>query len=182
MKSRSAAFALAVALGMVIPGAVSAQLVGDRVRVTLSDTRWTVGVVTQIDPDELEISLSDGRSRVLAAGDVVRIERRTGQRHWKKGFMIGAAAGGMFALTFPVVTTGEDVSLGDYIGIRVILVSIAVPLHGAVGTLIGGLIKTEGWERLEGWPRSRVRPGLFVDMGAMPDGSPALRFGAKLRF
>lgn len=86
MKSRSAAVVLAVALGMVIPGAVSAQLVGDRVRVTLSDTRWTVGVVTQIDPDELEISLSDGRSRVLAAGDVVRIERRTGQRHWKLRF------------------------------------------------------------------------------------------------
>lgn len=182
MKSRSAVFVLAVALGMAGPGTGSAQLVGDRVRVTLSDTRWTVGVVTEIDPNELELTLSDGRARVLAAGDVVRIERRTGQRHWKEGFMIGAAAGGVFAFRFRVFTTGEDLSLGERIGVRVILLSIAVPLCGAAGTLIGGLIKTEGWERLEGWPRSGMTPGLLLDMGAMPDGSPALRLGAKLRF
>ena len=65
----------------------------DRVRVTLSDSRRIVGVVSRVTPDGLEVLLPGG-PQFVAMGDVARIERRTARRQWKPGFLAGAAVGG----------------------------------------------------------------------------------------
>lgn len=78
---------------------------GDPVRITLSGSERVVGVVSKISRDGLVLSLPGG-SRLVAAGDVARIERRTVRRQWRQGLVIGAAGGGVYGILMPL--GGED--------------------------------------------------------------------------
>lgn len=172
---------LTVAWGMAIPGIASAQLVGDRVRVALSDRVWTEGVVVRITPDELELSFAGGSSRVLASTGVMRIERRTLQRQWKWGFVGGAAVGGAFGFLAPVAFVG-GVSWGNVILTRGMVMFVFAAAFAVPGTAVGGLLKREAWEPLQGWPRNTGTPRLLLGPHTMANGNTGFVLGARFRF
>ena len=182
MKSGPAAFVLAIACAIPVPDAGSAQLVGDRVRVTLPGPPKIEGVVTGITPDHLELSLPGGDLRVVATGDVLRIERRAGRRQWKQGFVVGAAVGATMAVMVQPAYTGEPPSLAERVAIKLVLAAYVAPIYGIVGAAVGVLIKLPGWVPLQGWPRGGTTPPLLFDMRTMPDGSAALALGVRLQF
>lgn len=155
---------------------------GGPVRVTLSDSEMVVGVVSRITRDGLELLLPGGR-RFVALGEVARIERRTAQRQWKRGFVVGAAAGGALGLLFPFVSgTDEDVSIGDRIVGTVASVTILGPFLGFYGALVGGLFKREGWEPTQAHARrfGAVTPRPLARMHTLPNGNVGLLLGAQL--
>ncbi|MDE2796292.1 MAG: hypothetical protein OXL34_15855 [Gemmatimonadota bacterium] len=171
----------AFAWGMAIPGAGSAQLVGDHVRVMLSEWVWAEGVVVRITPDELELSLPWGHSRRLASTEVQRIEQGVLQRQWKRGFLVGTAVGGALGLLAPVGFTG-DVKYGEIIQAKLILMPMFAAFYGMVGAAVGGLFKREVWTPVQGWPRSAGTPRLLMGPHNMPNGNASFVLGAKLRF
>ena len=182
MKRGASAFVLAAACGILMPGAGSAQLVGERVRVSLADPLMFEGVVTRITPDELELSLPWGDSRVVATGDVLLLERRAGRRQWKRGFLVGATVGAAMAWVVQGGYTGDPPTFGEQIATRLVLTAYVAPFYGVIGAAVGGLIKLEGWVPVADWPRSGMTPEPLVEMRPMPGGSHALGLGVRLRF
>lgn len=174
------ALAIAILCGLLMPATTSGQEAGDRVRVTLSDPPRFQGVVARITPQELELASPWGDSRVVATSDILRIERREDRRQWKRGFMVGAGAGAAFAWLVPFTT--DPPSFAKRIAHRCLMTAYVAPIYGVIGAAIGGLVKLEGWEPLEGWPRSGVTPEPLVEMRTMPDGSAAFGLGVKFRF
>lgn len=182
MKRGSAALVMAAACGVLMPGTGFAQLVGERVRVTLADPLTFEGVVTRITPDQLELSLPWGDSRVVATGDVLRIERRAGRRHWKRGFLVGATVGASMAFVVQFGYAGSRPPFAEQLAYRLLLAAYVAPVFGMVGAAVGGLIKREGWAPVQGWPLSGTTPGLRLGMHTMPEGSAVLALGMELRF
>ena len=154
---------------------------GDPVRVTLSDSERIVGVVSRISRDGFELLLPGG-PRLVAAGDVSLIERRTVQRQWKRGFVTGASAGGAIGLLLTPFGFGYDPSVGNIIGSKVLWVSLFGSFYGFAGAAVGGLFEREGWGPVRSLPRSPVTPGLLARMHTLPNGNSSLLVGARLQF
>lgn len=185
MKRGCAVLALAAAYWIPMPSAASAQLVGDRVRVTIPEPLMFEAVVTRITPDELELALPGGESRVVATRDILRLERRGGRRQWKAGFVVGATLGAAMVLPLGGYAYAEPdgpPSLGELIAFKAVVVAYVAPIFGAVGTLVGGVIKLPGWQPISGWPRSGIPPGLHAEMRTLPGGRPVAELGMRLRF
>ena len=180
MKRGASAFVLAAACGILMPGTGSAQLVGERVRVSLADPPRFEGVVTRIAEDELELSSPWGDSRVVATGDVLLLERRAGRRQWKRGFLVGATVGA--AWVWVVGYAADPPPLGERIAERLLLTPFGAAGCGVIGAAVGGLIKREGWVPVAGWPRSGMTPEPLVEMRPTPGESHALGLGVRLRF
>ena len=153
---------------------------GDRVRVTLSDSERIVGSVSRVARDGLEVLLPRG-PRLVAMGDVARIERRTVRRQWKPGFVVGAAAGGVLGLLIAFGAGEDDASIGESAG-SLFLMSTFSAFYGFAGTLVGGLFKREGWETVQGGPGNATTSTLLVGPRTMPNGNSGFVLGAKLQF
>lgn len=184
MKRGCAVLALAAAYWIPMPGAASAQLVGDRVRVTIPEPLMFEAVVTRITPDELELALPGGESRVVATRDILLLERRGGRRQWKAGFVVGASFGAAIALPQGHAYAEGDgpPSLGELIARKLVFVAVLAPIFGAAGTLVGGAVMLPGWQPVAGWPRSGITPRLHAEMRTMPGGRPVAELGMRLRF
>ena len=156
------------------------QWTDDRVRVTLSDSERIVGVVSGVTRDGLEVSLPEG-PRLVALRDVAGIERRTVQRQWKPGFLVGAAIGGALGLLVTFATS-EDASSGPAVTDGLFFMSTFGASYGFAGTLVGGLFKREDWESVQSSPRASAAPSLLVGTLSLPNGNPSFVLGAKLRF
>ena len=102
MERSVGALLVAVVWGVTIPGAVRAQ---ERVRVTLDGSEMVVGMVERITPEAITLSLPGGGSRVVAPGDVSRIETRAARRQWKRGLIIGWVACGVLGAVYGGPTT-----------------------------------------------------------------------------
>lgn len=153
---------------------------GDPVRVTLSDSERVEGALERITQYGLEVLLPGG-PRLVAAGDVARFERPTVQRQWKRGFIVGAAAGGSIGLLLTPFGFEEDPSLAEVIGSKVLWVSTFGSFYGFLGAAVGGLFKREGWEPVQSWRRSAVKPRLLVGVHAGPTGNSSFLLGARLQ-
>jgi len=149
----------------------------DPVRVTLSGSERVVGVVSEVSRAGLELWLPGG-SRLVAADEMARIERRTVRRQWRRGFMVGAVVGGVFGLL--VVPIGWY--SGEIIALRALSASSFGAVFGCFGTLVGGLFKREGWEPVQGRPARTLEPRLLLDAHTVPGGGPGILLGAKFRF
>lgn len=156
------------------------QWTGDRVRVTLSDSERIVGVVSRVTRDGLEVSLPEG-PRLVAMGDVSGIERRTVQRQWKPGFLVGAALGGALGLLV-TIGWGEDAASGGSVTDGLFFMSTFGAFYGFAGTLVGGLFKREDWESVQSSTRASAAPSLLVGTLSLPNGNSSFVLGAKLRF
>ena len=100
---------------------------GGPVRVTLSDSERVVGVVSRITRDGLELLLPEG-PRFVAMANVARIERRTVQRQWKRGLVVGAVAGAAIGLLgVPIGATDEDPSTGELIAAKMAIATMVGP-------------------------------------------------------
>ena len=153
---------------------------GDRVRVTLSDSERIVGTVSHVTRDGLEVMLPGG-PRFVAMGDVSRVERRTAQRQWKPGFVVGATAGGALGLLVEFGVREDDASTGKYAD-RLFWTATFGAVYGVVGTVLGGLFKREGWETVQSWPGSAGTPRILARMHTLPNGNSSLLVGARLQF
>lgn len=191
-------WALATPLGVLAGGYVGSRIgasrkreawetvpswTGGPVRVTLSDSETIVGVVSRITRDGLELLLPGG-PRLVAAGEIAGIERRTVHRQWKRGLVVGAAAGGAIGLLVPFGSGTEDLSIGELIVGRVVGVTVLGPFFGFYGALAGGLFEREGWEPTQARARrfGGVTPRPLARMHTLPNGNSSLLLGANLRF
>lgn len=155
---------------------------GGPVRVTFSDSERIVGEVSRITRDGIELLLPGG-PRLVPTGDIARIERRTVQRQWKRGFVVGASVGGGIGLLLVPFGYGYDPpSLGEITALKVLLTSTMGAFYGFLGAAVGGLFKLEGWEPVRRGPRRAATPGLLARMHTLPNGNSSLLVGAKLRF
>ena len=154
---------------------------GEPVRVTLAGSERIVGVVSRITREGLELAVPGGL-RSVATGDVARIERRTVRRQWKRGFAVGASAGGAVGLLMARFFVSDDRSTGEEVALGLLVASSYVGSFGFLGATVGGLFKREGWEPVQDWPRNAVTPRLLAGMHTLPDGSSGFLLGARLRF
>ena len=157
---------------------------GGPVRVTLSDSERVVGVVSRITRDGLELWLPGG-PRFVAMADVARIERRTVQRQWKRGLVVGAVAGAAIGLLgVPIGATDEDPSTGEMIAAKLVFASMIGPFFGFCGALVGGLAEREGWETTQAQARrfGALTPRPLARMHTLPNGDSSLLLGATVRF
>ena len=164
MKAIAIAVVGCVTCGMMVPIAASAQVAGERIRVTLPSGR-IVGVLAETRPSQLVLALAGegGGLRTVEHDEILRLERSLGERRQtKKGAITGALSVATFSLTIGLgmledSTTclqwewsqNEDCS-GE--GLAVAGLVLTTGLIGAgVGALAGALRKEEPWETIEGW-------------------------------
>ena len=81
MKGMTLTIVSCITCGMVVPIAASAQVTGERIRVTLPSER-IVGVLAETRPDQLVLALvgEGGGLRTVAYDDIQRLERSLGMR------------------------------------------------------------------------------------------------------
>lgn len=185
MKWRSGAVVGFIMCGLLSPPPVSAQVPGERIRVTLVAER-IVGVIAESRPDEFLFTDGGGASRTLAHEEIQRLERSLGlQSQWRRGLLYGALSGVALA-GLNALRLGDDDS-GGFLSFsteeRFLLGSLVFGGLGvAIGTVVGALIKRERWQEIEDWGSLGSTPRLMVDLSAGPGGSPALLIGGQFRF
>lgn len=142
---------LAVALSS---SPVSAQNIGDRVRVSYGGTT-TIGEVTAVDGEGFDL-LGRGHRQSFKYGRIYRLERSLGARYlWKKGLMFGAGTGVVAGLLLGLLhgSACDALTLGLLSGecaehgLRVAVVAGVNmgAVGGVLGTAVGALIRRESW-------------------------------------
>ena len=160
MKAIAIAVVGCVTCGMMVPIAASAQVAGERIRVTLPAGR-IVGVLAETRPSQLVLALAGegGGLRTVAHDEILRLERSLGERRQtKKGAITGALSVATFSLTIGLDMLADRTwgwsQNGDCPGegLAVAGLVLTTGLIGAgVGALAGALRKEEPWETIEGW-------------------------------
>jgi hypothetical protein len=164
-----------------LAGAQETQLApGGRVRVTAPDQGLarTEGTLEAIDGGELVLVLP-ARTRRVPIASVERLEVHAGQRSrpWrgaKIGFLVGAAAGGIYGFG---VGAGDEGGGCDWSGSKAacgVTAALAVGAAGAlVGGVVGALVKSDVWREV---PVGQVRVGLAPQAGGRFALSASLAF------
>lgn len=177
MKKPLLAITVGIACGLAVPGSVSAQELGERVRVTLLSERF-VGVVSEAGQAEIVLALvgdDDGGLRTVTRDEIQRLERSLGRqrRGMGKWALYGSAGGaGLGALSgaglFGEVTCGGNffrrgrVCSGETE--TIIALAFGYGLAGALaGGLYGGLAKSEAWEMVDASGLAGLMPRLLYD-------------------
>ena len=162
MKAMAIAVLGCVTCGIAAPDAASAQVAGERIRVTLSTTT-VVGVLAAMRPNELVLALPLGGTRTVAHDEILRLERSLGARSKamrgaKTGALLGTVVGGGLAFGLP----GDCLSLGEAEddcsneGLAVASLALGAGLLGAGVGALSALRREESWETIAGWSS----PGL----------------------
>ena len=175
------------------PSTLSAQDVGDRLRVTFSEGSVS-GTIVSVDGSSFEISQAGNRTRLVLYENIRKLERSLGTRsYWKEGLVYGACigiAGGILigALTHgscDLLTFGSVEEECDAFGFKVGLVSAAAGggSIGLGGLIIGSLIRRQAWAVIP-IPNSvgqlNVRP--WIDVTLREKGNPMVFAGASFKF
>jgi len=189
MKGRAIAVVALVLCCVLAPLAASAQIPGERIRITLAAER-IVGVLGEMRPQELIVLQHAGGTglRSIALGEVLRLERSIGAgSRWKRGLLIGGLSGLALGAVLNAQESGSDCDPSEFtcLGVNPVsdesaLVVVGV-LGGLIGAGIGSAFRTEQWEPIEGWDAPRPL-GLAVSVRTGPKGSAAFLLGGKLRF
>lgn len=133
--------------------ALAAQVVGDRVRVTIVPDTTVVGRVTRVADDGFELVRGDMR-RYLTYGQIEHIERSEGiKRRWAEGLVYAGAVGGAVGFATAercksALIIFEDAACTSNRDRRFIGGAL---IGGISGALVGSLFKTESW--------TAIRPG-----------------------
>ena len=151
--------AFVLALAMVAAGSIpfplSAQSIGDRVRVTTS-AMVAIDEVTTVDNLGFQV-LDQGALQTFSYDDIARLERSAGrQARWKKGLMYGGGTGvgagvlygALVSSTCDVLTLGAASNECAETGAQVALVAGLTwgAAGGLVGAGVGALIRREAWD------------------------------------
>jgi hypothetical protein len=130
---------------------------GTRIRISLNAGEGLPALVTKgylkdINKGHL-IFVNDYRTeRKINQDQIIMLEQLSGsRRHGFKGFLIGAAVGGVlgFALGTASSSSSDDPILGKGIGQAIAqgtLMAIGVPVGGVLGLFVGLATVTEKWE------------------------------------
>ena len=195
--SRFRAMAMMTIAGNLLAVPISAQTIGDRVRVTVTG-EMMIGEVTGVSLEGFDIDIEDAGSASVVRSEIERLERSTGiESHWKRGLLIGGIGG----LTAGLLAgsefgdcqrerTLEDVLLGSP-GDGCVQTAeeigwtwgfVGAGLGGILGLGVGALIKKqESWltipNRAAG---STFRPAIDVRLGR--DGRIAAVLGGRIQF
>ena len=159
MKAIGIAVIGCVTSGMVAPLAASAQVEGDRIRVTMPAGE-VVGVLTETRSAELVVELEGGDPETVVRDDIRRLERSLGVHGMvREGAIRGAA--GAWVLTFvPAIFCINRCTEAEMAGLMTGFV-----LAGAgVGALISAVVKEESWETMEGWSSPGVGERIRVTL------------------
>ena len=159
MKAIGIAVIGCVANGMVAPLFASAQVAGDRIRVTVPSGE-VVGVLTETRSAELVLELEGGDPETVARDGIRRLERSLGvHRMLREGAIIGA--GGAWGLAFiPAFFCSNSCTEAEMAG----LLSGFVLAGAGVGALAGTLRMEESWETMEGWTSPGVGERIRVTL------------------
>lgn len=148
-------------LGSSVLSAQDSISPGTRVRVSMGagpDRREVIGALTRADADVWVLRLNEqGDSAVVSSADLTEVRVSHGTRgHKLEGFLIGALVGGLVgaaAYKEPsppscdppslCANWGSPLSGLDSQGFAIFSGLIG---GGALGALIGGMVKTERWE------------------------------------
>ncbi len=195
--SRFRAMAMTTIAGSLLAVPISAQTVGDRVRVTVAGETM-IGEVTGVSSGGFDINIEDAGSASVVRSEIERLERSTGiESHWKRGLLIGGIGG----LTAGLLAGSEfgdcqrERTLGDVLldqpgsGCTQTAEEIGwtwgfagAGIGGILGLGVGALIKTrESWltvpNRATAWT---FRPAIDVRLGR--EGRLAAVLGGRIRF
>ncbi len=195
--SRFRAMAMMTIAGSLLAVPISAQTVGDRVRVTVAGETM-IGEVTGVSSGGFDINIEDAGSASVVRSEIERLERSTGiESHWKRGLLIGGIGG----LTAGLLAGSEfgdcqrERTLGDVLldqpgsGCTQTAEEIGwtwgfagAGIGGILGLGVGALIKTrESWltvpNRATAWT---FRPAIDVRLGR--EGRLAAVLGGRIRF
>jgi len=163
------------------PHALFAQDVGERVRVTTADGR-VVGQVVETDDDRFTFGGGGSFQHI----EVIGLERSTGRGSaWKRGLMwggaVGAVGGTVFAAWASTLCFTEACDRRD-VNLRTALVGSVIfgAVGGVAGMGIGALLPgPEQWQSIP--LRSDIVARPLAEL-RLRDGSPAARFGARIKF
>jgi len=150
--------------GAVITTAASAQTQeadlrpGTTVRATLSDRSVPItGALVRVEPGRLILRTGSDETQ-LDPRAIVRLERRTVQRHTATGALVGTAVGSAAAIAFAIGFCNDPdtrCEVDEYA--RIGLIFVTPP--ALAGALIGSLIRTERWSPVS------LAPYLALDGG-----------------
>ena len=155
MKAMAIAVVGCVTCGTAAPDAASAQVAGERIRVTLSTTT-VVGVLAEMRPNELVLALPLGGTRTVAHDEILRLERSLGVRSKairsaKRGALISTVvlAGSALGCALDDSCSDDDMEWALFFW-------ALGAVSGALIGLRGALQGEELWETIAGWSS----PGL----------------------
>ena len=157
MKAMAIAVVGCLTCGIAAPDDASAQVAGERIRVTLPSGR-IVGVLAETRPDELVLALLGGGLRTVAHDEIRRLERSLGERRkameWAKtGALAGTVSGVGFGLDLAEFACSiggpDDDCSGEVATVAGTALGMGLVWAG-VGALAGALQREEPWETMEG--------------------------------
>ena len=150
--------------GIVAPLAASAQVAGDRVRMTLPSGK-VVGVLTETRSAELVLTLEGGGQQTVAREEIRRLERSLGVHGMaRERAGTGARAAWFSSFVVPAVTCWWGPCPSDTT-LKMTGLAAGWVLAGAgVGALVGTLVKEESWETMEGWSSPGVGERIRVTL------------------
>lgn len=169
---------------MAMSGALHAQSVGDRVRVTSVFDATITGEVTAVNEGGFELA-EGGVLRSIEYGSVSLLERSTGTRsRWKNGLIYGAAVGAATGLLLMSSVSDlcfwgscADVTVAEYLAGAGIVGGIG----GVLGLGVGTLFKDDEWTPIP-VPDSMVTIHPFIRSWTRADGRHGLVMGVRVRF
>lgn len=154
------------------PGAASTGLIlGSRVRITTTGDRAPIkGLVVAVDPQTVTLATDAGVVKTpvssISAADISLGKRRFTRR----GIAIGAGLGLVIGLLAPVDESDTTTALWDES--RGLSALYGLSMGTAYGALVGALIKTDRWSRVE----------LSIASSPAPVGRPRIRIAGAIRF
>lgn len=159
---------IAIACSGAIPAAGFGQ---ERVRLTLPSGTIT-GVVTRMSPQELELNLDGGGSRVMFRHEVLQLERSTVHDYAFPGYLLGSWLGYLGGFTAAEVLHRIRPD-GDWW-----LATPAGLILGGVAGFVIGSKKREVWKIVPNWAVAERTTGLAAE----PQATRGVGLAAKFRF
>ena len=169
--------------GLVAQDVPPRPIVGDRIRVALSDAT-VIGDVTGLSPQGFDVAVEDGGTTSVDLGEIFRFERNVAAgSYWIEGGATGFLLGVLLlanveedCLLMFCETTTETPTVKKEVK------EVAV----AIGIFIGGLAigdtldKGDEWELI--WPQDREgRFNPILDFGIDDLGQPVALLGGRIR-
>lgn len=155
--------------------AIVQQLAGQRVRVTLHDSRST-GRIAGIYTDGFDLVTSGSMTGRYYVKDIVRLERSLGmERNVGKGLLIGCGVG----TALVVLTFADDVDTGKaWVG----LVTLGNLVGALPGLAVGYMVKSESWEDVPVAGMGGISFQPTIDVRYDRGGNHGIFVGGRIRF
>lgn len=155
--------------------AIVQQLAGQRVRVTLNDSR-TTGRISGIYADSFDLVTAGNMSGRYYVKDIDRLERSRGmERNVGKGLLIGCGVG----TALVVLTFADDVDTGKaWVG----LVTLGNLVGALPGLAVGYMVKSESWEDIPVAGMGGVSFRPTIDVKYDRGGNHGIFVGGRIRF